>query len=548
PRGEGRADGARRARGRRTRDRGVHAGRERGRRPRAPAATAARVASRPRAAGSGARPRARALPRGLRAATEVGSRARDSGGLPGRARCRRGTPRGAARPHRAPALAEAGTLRGRAARPFRTRHRRLHALHVTDPALPRPRHPPPAALRAHGPRAHPRGSARHRRGGIATRAGGGGRRARDPAAQESPVHAGQDRTGVRRCGERRHRLRALRRAARGLRRGAGAHQHARRRFLRAARRAAPAARPAHPAHVPGRRSGTRDGRRRVAGPPSDRLRAGRPGESRFMATKTWATILTLVLLAGTTHAAAPETDPARRSRVVDAVERAGPAVVNISTEQVVVQRGSPFGGDPLFDQFFRDFFDSRPRRSTRTSLGSGIIVQSDGTILTNEHVILRGGRIHVTLADGREFDAKLVGRDPDSDLAVLRINAGSLPHIALGHSDDLMIGETVIAIGNPFGLSHTVTTGGVRATKRSLQSGGRTFTDFIQTDASINPGNSGGPLLNILGELVGINTAIYGGAQGIGFAIPVDRARRAIDTLASGRQPAEPDANSLAWD
>jgi len=267
-----------------------------------------------------------------------------------------------------------------------------------------------------------------------------------------------------------------------------------------------------------------------------------------MATTTWATILSLVLLAGSARAGAPETDPARRSRVVEAVERASPAVVNISTEQVVVQRGTPFGGDPFFDQFFRDFFDSRPRRSTRTSLGSGVIVQSDGTILTNEHVILRGGRIHVTLADGREFEAKLVGRDPESDLAVLRINAGSLPHIALGHSDDLMIGETVIAIGNPFGLSHTVTTGVISATKRSLQSGERTFTDFIQTDASINPGNSGGPLLNILGQLIGINTAIYGNAQGIGFAIPVDRARRSMDSLVAGRHPPEADPNQLAWD
>ena len=267
-----------------------------------------------------------------------------------------------------------------------------------------------------------------------------------------------------------------------------------------------------------------------------------------MATTTWATILSLVLLAGSARAGAPETNPARRSRVVEAVERASPAVVNISTEQVVVQRGNPFGGDPFFEQFFRDFFDSRPRRSTRTSLGSGVIVQSDGTILTNEHVILRGGHIHVTLADGREFEAKLVGRDADSDLAVLRINAGSLPHIALGHSDDLMIGETVIAIGNPFGLSHTVTTGVVSAVKRNLQTGGRTFTDFIQTDASINPGNSGGPLLNINGELIGINTAIYGNAQGIGFAIPVDRAHRVVDKLVSGRQPPEPDANSLAWD
>src|SRR5262249_9375991 len=142
----------------------------------------------------------------------------------------------------------------------------------------------------------------------------------------------------------------------------------------------------------------------------------------------------------------------------------------------------------------------------------------------------------------------LVGRDPDADLAVLRIDAGRVPYIALGNSSDLMIGETVIAIGNPFGLSHTVTTGVVSATKRTLQTGGRTFTDFIQTDASINPGNSGGPLLNILGELIGINTAIYGNAQGIGFAIPVDRVRRSLDSLVAGRPQPETDPAQLAWD
>src|SRR5262249_50092723 len=183
----------------------------------------------------------------------------------------------------------------------------------------------------------------------------------------------------------------------GLRRGAGAHQHARRRLLRSPRRAAHAPRATHAAHVPGRRSGARRGRRNVARAPSDRLRARRPGGSSSMATKTWATILSLVLLAGSARAAAPETDPARRSRA--AVARGGRAGVSVSAARVVVERGNPFGGDPFFDQFFRDFFDSRPRRSTRTSLGSGVIVQSDGTILTNEHVILRGGRIHVTLAD-----------------------------------------------------------------------------------------------------------------------------------------------------
>ena len=252
-------------------------------------------------------------------------------------------------------------------------------------------------------------------------------------------------------------------------------------------------------------------------------------------TKTALLIAGAVLLAAARGRAA-ETDPLRRSLVVEAVERAGPAVVNVSTEEVVEQRGAPFPfpSDPFFDEFFRDFRDPRPRRFTRTSLGSGVIVAADGTILTNLHVILRASRIHVTLADEREFDATLVGADADSDLAVLRVEAGgALPHIALGSSRDVMIGETVIAIGNPFGLSHTVTSGVVSAVGRSLHDEERTYTDLIQTDASINPGNSGGPLLNIRGQLVGINTAIYGKAQGIGFAIPVDRVARVMRELVS---------------
>jgi Do/DeqQ family serine protease len=248
-------------------------------------------------------------------------------------------------------------------------------------------------------------------------------------------------------------------------------------------------------------------------------------------------LLTLVLLAaaGRVSARGAETDPVRRSLVVQAVEKASPAVVNISTEEVV-ERRSPFPSpqDPFFDEFFRDFFDPRPRRFTRNSLGSGVLVAADGTIVTNVHVILRASRIHVTLADQREFDGTLVGADADSDIAVLRVKAGGeLPFIALGTSSDLMIGETVIAIGNPFGLSHTVTTGVVSAVGRSLRDEDRVFTDFVQTDASINPGNSGGPLLNIRGELVGVNTAIYGKAQGIGFAIPVDRVRRVMRDLVS---------------
>jgi serine protease Do len=254
-----------------------------------------------------------------------------------------------------------------------------------------------------------------------------------------------------------------------------------------------------------------------------------------MAAKTAILICGILVLAASSGGAA-ETDPVRRSLVVEAVERASPAVVNISTEEVVEQRGSPFPfpQDPFFDEFFRDFRDPRPRRYTRESLGSGVIVADDGTILTNLHVVLRGSRIHVTLADEREFDATLVGADADSDLAVLRVKAGgALPYIALGTSRDLMIGETVIAIGNPFGLAHTVTSGVVSAIGRSLHDEEGTFTDLIQTDASINPGNSGGPLLNVRGQLVGINTAIYGKAQGIGFAIPVDRVSRVMREIVS---------------
>src|SRR5262249_32356755 len=178
------------------------------------------------------------------------------------------------------------------------------------------------------------------------------------------------------------------------------------------------------------------------------------------------------------------------------------------------------------------FFDSRPRRFTTTSLGSGVLVGDDGRILTNEHVVLRASKIHVTLIDGREIDAKLLGADADSDIAVLQLKSGgTFPHIRLGTPGDLLIGETVIAIGNPFGLSHTVTTGVVSALGRAVRGEEHTYTDFIQTDASINPGNSGGPLLNIKGELIGINAAIYGKAQGIGFAIPISRAKRIVEEL-----------------
>src|SRR2546425_8997037 len=252
--------------------------------------------------------------------------------------------------------------------------------------------------------------------------------------------------------------------------------------------------------------------------------------------KTAALLTAALALPAVAAARGAQSDPARRSLVVEAVEKASPAVVNVSTEQIVEQRRSPFPfpQDPFFEEFFRDFVDPRPRRFKTTSLGSGVIVAADGTIMTNVHVIERASRVRVTLNDQREFDATLVGADADADIAVLRVKAvGDLPHIPFGTSADLMIGETVIAIGNPFGLSHTVTTGVVSAVGRSVHGEDRTYTDFIQTDASINPGNSGGPLLDVKGELIGINTAIYGKAQGIGFAIPVDRARRVMKDLVS---------------
>jgi Do/DeqQ family serine protease len=227
----------------------------------------------------------------------------------------------------------------------------------------------------------------------------------------------------------------------------------------------------------------------------------------------------------------------RESPVVRAVRKASPAVVNISSSYEVRKRANPFSGfsmNPFFEEFFKDFFDPRfEQRRERTSLGSGVIIDGKrGFILTNAHVIERAGKIKVVLQDEREFEAKIVGADPDSDLAVLKIESQKLlPSIEMGSSDDLMIGETVIAIGNPFGFSHTVTTGVISAVNRSLRAEDKVFLDFIQIDASINPGNSGGPLLNINGDLIGINTAIYAKAQGIGFAIPINKAKKIISDL-----------------
>jgi serine protease Do len=223
----------------------------------------------------------------------------------------------------------------------------------------------------------------------------------------------------------------------------------------------------------------------------------------------------------------------RRTPLVRAVEKVSPAVVNIYTTEVSRQARNPFRSfnNNLFDQFFKDFLP--PNRSQKRSLGSGVLINADGFILTNEHVIAKAAKIHVVLGDKQEFDASVIGSDIKSDLAIIKIDSNkTLPYIEMGRSDDLMIGEQVIAIGNPFGLQQTVTTGIISALNRNIRAGkNMVYSDFIQVDASINPGNSGGPLLNINGSLIGINTAIYQKAEAIGFAIPIDHAKRIVDDL-----------------
>ena len=249
------------------------------------------------------------------------------------------------------------------------------------------------------------------------------------------------------------------------------------------------------------------------------------------------------------------TSKKENTNLVTAIEEvaktAGPAVVAIRTERTEHVRGyvlgSPFE-DEFFNRFFEDFFGDRFQQEYKSAgLGSGVIIDPKGYILTNEHVVGRADKILVRLADGREAKGKLTGTDPRSDLAVVKIDLPNLPSAPLGDSDHLKIGQWVVAIGNPFGhiLSNpepTVTTGVISALQRSLPRNSRRdsdYTDLIQTDAAINPGNSGGPLVNLEGEVVGINVAIFstsGGYQGIGFAIPISHAKRIIDQLISGKE------------
>src|SRR4051812_16582040 len=216
---------------------------------------------------------------------------------------------------------------------------------------------------------------------------------------------------------------------------------------------------------------------------------------------------------------------ARRTPLVLAVERARPAVVNINAQEVVRAAAA----DDPWSLFFGG---GRARDQVRTSLGSGFVFDPAGFVLTNYHVVARGSRIQVSLEDGADYTAKVVGTDPGGDLAVLKIEGDKKFAVApLATSSDLMLGEPAIAIGNPFGLNQSVSVGVVSALHRPVHAEGRSYYDFIQTDASINPGNSGGPLVNADGNVIGVCSAVLATGQGIGFAIPIDRALRVAREL-----------------
>ena len=236
-----------------------------------------------------------------------------------------------------------------------------------------------------------------------------------------------------------------------------------------------------------------------------------------------AAVAAVLAVAAPVHADRPSM--ARRTPLVQAVERTKASVVNINAQEVVKARTPE---DP-FELFFGG---GRTRDQVRTSLGSGFVFDPAGYVLTNYHVVARGTRIQVSFEDGSDYTAKVVGTDPGGDLAVLKIQSNKkLTAAPLGTSTDLMLGEPALAIGNPYGLNQSVSVGVVSALHRTVRAENRSYYDFIQTDASINPGNSGGPLINADGEVIGVCSAIYANAQGIGFAIPIDRALRVAREL-----------------
>ena len=251
-------------------------------------------------------------------------------------------------------------------------------------------------------------------------------------------------------------------------------------------------------------------------------------------------LLSVFLVAQISASPVSKQPPASFSELV---KKASPSVVYISTEKIIEQRRqfrSPFGqNDPFgdfFDRFFGDRYPGNRFPQKATALGTGFIIDKEGYIFTNNHVIERADTITVTLEDKREFTARIIGKDPKTDIALIKIDdAGDLTSLNLGNSDDLEVGDWVVAIGNPFGLFHTVTAGIVSAKYRDL---GGPYDNFIQTDASINQGNSGGPLMNTNGEVIGINSAIFsqtGGNIGIGFAIPINMAKDLLPQLKKGK-------------
>ncbi|MEO0110278.1 MAG: trypsin-like peptidase domain-containing protein [candidate division WOR-3 bacterium] len=230
----------------------------------------------------------------------------------------------------------------------------------------------------------------------------------------------------------------------------------------------------------------------------------------------------------------------RRNAIVIAAQKVSPAVVSITVTQIKIVSSpfySPFS-DPFWSDFFRDFFPQRRFKEEVRGLGSGVIISPDGYIVTNAHVVEMATEIKVTLPDKREFSGRIIDLDQEKDLALLKIEGKNLPYAELGNSDDLMIGEWAIALGNPFGMliqdaKPTVTVGVISALNRTISSErfGRTYENMIQTDAAINPGNSGGPLINANGEVIGINTFIFthaGGSEGIGFAIPINTVKKFV--------------------
>jgi Do/DeqQ family serine protease len=219
--------------------------------------------------------------------------------------------------------------------------------------------------------------------------------------------------------------------------------------------------------------------------------------------------------------------------IAEAVDKTGPAVVRIDSSRTVKARRPAILDDPLFRQFFGDSADGIPKEQEERGSGSGFIISQDGILLTNAHVVEGADSVTVTLRDGREFKGKVLGFDSLTDVAAIRIEGKNLPIVSLGNSDQLKAGEWAIAIGNPLGLDNTVTAGIISATGRTSAQVGvpDKRIGFIQTDAAINPGNSGGPLLNQRGDVIGMNTAIRAGAQGLGFAIPINAARNIADQL-----------------